>query len=537
MKKKYLFIATSLLLVSCNTPNPVGPTDSHFPSESTSTNQSPTDVESTPSVDTLKEAKVYMVGDSTVCSFEDEYYYPRYGYGTQLHKYLKEEASVVNLALSGRSSKSFLEEENYQTLKDSISEGDYLLIGFGHNDEKTEEGRYTNPNTSITEDGSFKKSLYDNYIKIAQDNGATPILLTPVVRLSTSNDYGANNNTHVTTGADGFPGGDYSKAIKELAEEVNVDCIDLTTSTKALYSELGFEEAKKLHAWLTSDPTSVDKTHLNIYGATMTSYLIANELSTTDSTLKEYLVDEIVKPVESEVLVSNPNYVEPDYLPPSQGGSTFASTEPWWTSVFGDAGGASKINTTNFAIDELDTPNSVHMRAGVVDVENQTTTTGVGKISGSAGDGLVMYFRQIEADANFEISATMKINYYKPEDNQVGFGLMLRDDMYIDEHLGSLITGNYVAAGATNMKSATTAIFSKVAGKLGKDVSATNAVAKDDVITVSIKRQGNVITCTYNDQTHTYTDFDLTGIDANYDYVGLFVSRACDVTFSEILYK
>ena len=105
-----------------------------------------------------------------------------------------------------------------------------------------------------------------------------------------------------------------------------------------------------------------------------------------------------------------------------------------------------------------------------------------------------MYFRQIEADANFEISATMKINYYKPEDNQVGFGLMLRDDMYIDEHLGSLITGNYVAAGATNMKSATTAIFSKVAGKLGKDVSATNAVVKDDVITVSIKREGNVIT-------------------------------------------
>lgn len=537
MKKKYLFIATSLLLVSCNTPNPVGPTDSHFPSESTSTNQSPTDVESTPSVDTLKEAKVYMVGDSTVCSFEDEYYYPRYGYGTQLHKYLKEEASVVNLALSGRSSKSFLEEENYQTLKDSISEGDYLLIGFGHNDEKAEEKRYTNPNTSITEDGSFKKSLYDNYIKIAQDNGATPILLTPVVRLSTSDDYGANNNTHVTTGAEGFPGGDYSKAIKELAEEVNVDCIDLTTSTKALYSELGFEEAKKLHAWSTSDPTSVDKTHLNIYGATMTSYLIANELSTTDSTLKEYLVDEIVKPVESEVLVSNPNYVEPDYLPPTQGGSTFASTEPWWTSVFGDAGGASKINTTNFAIDELDTPNSVHMRAGVVDVENQTTTTGVGKISGSAGDGLVMYFRQIEADTNFEISATMKINYYKPEDNQVGFGLMLRDDMYIDEHLGSLITGNYVAAGATNMKSATTTVFSKVAGKLGKDVSATNAVAKDDVITVSIKREGNVITCTYNDQTHTYTDFDLTGIDANYDYVGLFVSRACDVTFTNILFK
>ena len=200
MQRKHLLIITSLLLVSCNTPNPVGPTDSHFPSNSSNNSESSANLESSSSINELKEIKVYMVGDSTVCSFEDDYYYPRYGYGTQLHKYLKEEASVVNLALSGRSSKSFLLESNYQTLKDSISEGDYLLIGFGHNDEKTEEGRYTNPNTSISEDGSLKKSLYDNYIKIAQDVGATPILLTPIVRLSTSNDYGANNNTHVTTG-------------------------------------------------------------------------------------------------------------------------------------------------------------------------------------------------------------------------------------------------------------------------------------------------------------------------------------------------
>ena len=175
MKRKYLILISSLLLVSCNTQNSVESTESNSLSETPSISESPSVEE------TLKNTKVYMVGDSTVCSFEDDYYYPRYGYGTKLHKYLKEEASVVNLALSGRSSKSFLEEPNYQTLKDSITEGDYLLIGFGHNDEKTEEGRYTNPNTSINEEGSLKKSLYDNYIKLAQDVNATPILLTPIV--------------------------------------------------------------------------------------------------------------------------------------------------------------------------------------------------------------------------------------------------------------------------------------------------------------------------------------------------------------------
>ena len=92
----------------------------------------------------LDPITIYLVGDSTVCAFEDPYYYPRYGYGTQLGGYLDEKATVVNLALSGRSSKSFITEDNYKTLKDSLKAGDYLIIGFGHNDEKSDDAaRFT----------------------------------------------------------------------------------------------------------------------------------------------------------------------------------------------------------------------------------------------------------------------------------------------------------------------------------------------------------------------------------------------------------
>ena len=76
---------------------------------------------------------VWVVGDSTVSSFSDGYYIPRYGYGTRLQRYLRG-AKVVNLALAGRSSKSFLSEENYKTLASGLSCGDFLVIGFGHND-------------------------------------------------------------------------------------------------------------------------------------------------------------------------------------------------------------------------------------------------------------------------------------------------------------------------------------------------------------------------------------------------------------------
>ena len=129
-----------------------------------------------------KESTVWVVGDSTVCSFADAYYYPRYGWGTQLANYFDSSLKVENLALSGRSSKSFTTEDNYKTLMDSMTSGDYLLVGFGHNDEKAEDGRYTDPNGAYTTEGSFANSLYENYVKPAQEKGVTVVLCTPIVR-------------------------------------------------------------------------------------------------------------------------------------------------------------------------------------------------------------------------------------------------------------------------------------------------------------------------------------------------------------------
>ena len=37
---------------------------------------------------TGRKPTLYIVGDSTLSSFDDNYYIPRYGYGTQLHRYL-----------------------------------------------------------------------------------------------------------------------------------------------------------------------------------------------------------------------------------------------------------------------------------------------------------------------------------------------------------------------------------------------------------------------------------------------------------------
>ena len=78
---------------------------------------------------------VWIIGDSTVSSFADNYYYPRYGWGTQIDKYLDGTYEVKNIALSGRSSKSYVNDKEYKELTAGMKQGDYLLIGFGHNDE------------------------------------------------------------------------------------------------------------------------------------------------------------------------------------------------------------------------------------------------------------------------------------------------------------------------------------------------------------------------------------------------------------------
>jgi lysophospholipase L1-like esterase len=309
----------------------------------------------------LKNTNVYLVGDSTVCSFNDSYYYPRYGYGTQLGNYLNNLVTIHNLALSGRSSKSFTAEENYQTLLSSLKEGDYLIIGFGHNDEKSDDDlRFTDASKPTTDSSSFKYSLYENYIKVAIEKKATPILCTPIVRANSKNDY-SGANAHITEN------GDYAKAIIELGLEKNVPVINLTEITKNQYVKLGYNEAIYYHAMTAGkydtdgvavipDTTSVDTTHLNIYGAKYVAYKLAEGLKNSECALGKYVLDNIKEPTKAD-LVSIEGYVVPSYTAPVLENYVapehFATiSEGWYGTAFGDCGGTPTSSSNGFLATE-----------------------------------------------------------------------------------------------------------------------------------------------------------------------------------------
>ena len=250
--------------------------------------------------------KVYLVGDSTVCEYEGDYndLTLRNGYGMRVKEYLKG-IETVNLALSGRSSRSFLTEDNYPVLVESLEKGDYLVIGFGHNDQKKDE-RFSDPTLGEDDPTSFKHYLYNYYIKLAFDRGAVPIICTPIARLRDDFDY-TGVGGHVTTTDGAFAGGDYPAVIRSLAVDKGVTLIDMTARTIELYKSLPLNVTFNLFADDTKKPGGVDHTHLNGYGARHMAYIFCSELVRTDNPLKDYVdTDKLVKP---EIVIYRKNMI------------------------------------------------------------------------------------------------------------------------------------------------------------------------------------------------------------------------------------
>ena len=526
-----LFLILSFVFGACGIPN-----DDVQPSQTTTDK---IDVKPEVPVE-LKETTLYLVGDSTGASFADSYYYPRYGYGTQIENYLSDKVTVKNLALSGRSSKSFLSESNYTYLQENIKEGDILVIAFGHNDEKSDDAaRFTDASKPYTDEASFGYHLYEYYIKLAREKGATPILCTPIVRAQSKDDYSGSEG-HVTAT------GDYAKAIRELGDAYDVEVIDLTVLTKSKYEKIGFAEACYYHAVINGkydtdgttvipDFNTVDKTHLNIYGAKLVAYLFASEMAELEG-IGGYVLEDIAEPTKAD-LVANSDYTVPDYFAPDLEGykapAHFSTlTDGWYGTAFGNTGGSPQSTSNGYIAKEVS--------EGVFRVgQHLDSGSNKGKFQ-SADDGFAFLFRQVEANKNFKLTVSGKI-VYTAGVKQAGFGLMLRDDCIIGQNATGSINTNYVTAGiyfpSDNVMSAN---FYRENTMLNKGVSVPGSLAVEDTFTITIERVGQSVSVTvvYGEQTYTSThvDFDFFAVDTQYMYVGMFANRGTVVEFTDVVF-
>jgi lysophospholipase L1-like esterase len=223
------------------------------------------------------EPTIHLVGDSTM-SDKPKLDLPERGWGQLFREFVKPTAKVQNHAVNGRSTKSFIDEGRWQRVVDELKPGDWVIIQFGHNDEKSQDPtRYTKPN------GEYRANL-ERFIRETRAGGGHPILATSVVRRRWSED-GKLVDTH----------GEYPEVVRKVAEEQKVSLLDMQKLTAKLEESHGVLGSKKLHLWFAPGEHPhlkkglQDDTHYSEYGARAVASLATKEIMRQKLPLAEHL--------------------------------------------------------------------------------------------------------------------------------------------------------------------------------------------------------------------------------------------------------
>lgn len=239
---------------------------------------------------------IFMIGDSTMANKDISGGKMERGWGMMLKNFFTEDVIVDNHALNGRSSKSFISEGHWQKVVEKIKPGDYVFIQFGHNDEKDDPKRHTDPGTTFDE--NLRK-----FVKETRMRGGIPVLFNSVVRriFTNSKTAVADDDTRSNSSADLVEGdtlvdthGDYLLSPRNVARELDVPFVDANKITHDLEQGLGPDKSKKLHMWyLPNEVPSLpkgrqDNTHYNVYGAYVVAGLLADAVSDAVPELRQY---------------------------------------------------------------------------------------------------------------------------------------------------------------------------------------------------------------------------------------------------------
>lgn len=248
---------------------------------------------------------IFIIGDSTAANKSGiaEGKQER-GWGMALQCYFDPDfVRVDNHAVNGRSSLSFLNEGRWDKVLQRMRPGDYVIIQFGHNDEKAPLDRHTDP-------GSTFDYLLAKYVRETREHGGIPVLMNCVVRrnffvVAPENDD--DEKLRTTTFQDGVKmvegdslvdtHGLYRVAPRDVARRMNVHFVDANQITHDLEQGLGTEGSKRLHMWYRpgeepSEPKGKqDNTHYNVYGAHVVARLLADALCEEIPLLSRYRVE------------------------------------------------------------------------------------------------------------------------------------------------------------------------------------------------------------------------------------------------------
>lgn len=209
---------------------------------------------------------IYIASDSTAQTYKADHY-PQTGWGQMLPCAFGPDVVIHNEAISGRSTRSFIDEGRLDRIRQELKAGDTLLIQFGHNDADTKKpGRYAAPA------GAYHDNLV-RMVEVARAAGAQPVLITPVTR------------RHFEDGTVKADFAEWSNQMRLVARQLNVPLIDLEAASREWVKRAGLEASSRYYLHykpedkIAAFPNGIDDdTHFSELGARGVAEIVAREL-------------------------------------------------------------------------------------------------------------------------------------------------------------------------------------------------------------------------------------------------------------------
>ena len=198
-----------------------------------------------------------------------------YGWGEFMGQYFNSNVKILNFAISGRSTKTFLEKGDWAKLLKS--KPDYIFMTLGAND--------TPPKKQATDIATYKKNLH-RFAADAKAIGAKMIFVTINQALTRSKENKIVFFKHGPFVKGRIP---YCQAMREVAGELGLHCLELAENQRKIYEAMGEKAAGELYCLRGTG--KMDGSHTNKAGAELIAKIIITELRKSSSDLKKYTVD------------------------------------------------------------------------------------------------------------------------------------------------------------------------------------------------------------------------------------------------------
>jgi lysophospholipase L1-like esterase len=211
---------------------------------------------------------VFLLGDSTVCDQSKE---PYNSWGQMITRWFKPTIAVANHGESGETYRDSLGRRRLDKIASLMRPGDWLLMQFGHNDQKQIAAGNGGPFTTYKEE-------IRRHVATIRSRGGHVVIISPMER------RGFDEQGQVKRSL-----GDYAQASGEVARELNVPFIDLNAMSRQLYAALGVERSALAFA---APGGKVDNTHHNNFGSYQLAQCVAAEIRRQGLPLANYLSDD-----------------------------------------------------------------------------------------------------------------------------------------------------------------------------------------------------------------------------------------------------